>query len=272
MAKLVAAEVVTPRTLDATARRRFEDDLYDLHGRIFRGVDRASFVEYVIDSKAEHTWIQLYRGEDGALGGYLAVHIYEREIDGRMTALVRCETGTLREHRGANALFGFFVERVLRYLAAHPRRPLYFLGSLVHPSSYAQLVRYTDDVWPREGVETPAEVRSLLEALGDAFGLDRVAPANALVRKVGWQTIDSRNDRAYWERCDRPGVQFFLRENPGYEDGHGLLTLAPITLGIVARGVTRYMVGQSERRVRKLAARARAGLAALRPAPAPVAG
>ena len=69
--------------------RELEDELYDLHSRIFRGVDRASFIAYVIDSKGQHTWIQLYRGERGELGGYLAVHIYEREVDGVMTAIVR---------------------------------------------------------------------------------------------------------------------------------------------------------------------------------------
>ncbi len=266
--RLVAAEVVMPRTLEATAKQQLEDELYDLHSRIFRGVDKASFVKYVIDSLAEHTWIQLYRGEDGALGGYFAVHIYERELDGRKIAIVRGETGTLRKYRGANLIGGFFAERVIRYLAAHPRRRLYFLGSLVHPSSYGQLTRYVDEVWPREGVETPAEILGLMDALGDAFGLPRVAPDHALVRKVGWQTIDSRTDRTYWERCERPGVQFFLRENPGYEEGHGLLTLAPLTLGAVARGVARYVFAKSKRRARQLAVRTRRGLAGLLPAPA----
>jgi hypothetical protein len=268
LAQLAAAEMITPGTLDAIAKRKLEDELYELHSRIFRGVDKASFVQYVVDSKAEHTWIQLYRGDDGALGGYLAVHIYERKVGTRTIAIVRGEVGTLRQYRGANLAAGFFADRVLRYLAAHPLRPLYFLGSLVHPSSYSQFVRYADEVWPREGVETPAEIRTLMDTLGDAFGLARVDPANPLVRDVGWQTIDSRTDRAYWERCDRPGVQFFLRENPGYEQGHGLLTLAPLTLGAVTRGLARYMFARSERGARKLAARARAGVAALLPAPA----
>lgn len=265
-AKLTAAEVVMPKTLTASAKQQLEDELYDLHGRIFRGVDKASFVKYVIDSRAEHTWIQLYRGEDGALGGYLAVHIYEREIDGKKIAIVRGETGTLRKYRGANLVGGFFAERVVRYLAAHPLRRLYFLGSLVHPSSYSQFVRFHDGVWPREGVETPAEILALMNTLGDAFGIDRVNPDNALVRKVGWQTIDSHTDHAYWERNERPGVQFFLRENPGYEEGHGLLTLAPLTLGAVTRGVARYMFAKTERRARQLAARARKGVAGLLPA------
>src|SRR6185436_11225362 len=145
LTQLAAAETVIPAMLDTLARRTLEDELYGVHSRIFRGVDRDAFVAYVIDSKAEHTWIQLYRDRAGALGGYMAVHIYERVIDGRMTAIVRGEMGTLREHRGANLCAAFFAERVIRYLAAHPLRPLYLLASFVHPSSYVQLVRYHDD-------------------------------------------------------------------------------------------------------------------------------
>jgi hypothetical protein len=268
MAKLITAETVVPGLLDANARRRLEDDVYDLYRRIFCGFDRTSFVDYVIAPKAEHSWIQLYRGEDGALGGYTSLHIHEREIHGRTIAIVRCMSGTLREHRGANLISGFFADRVLRYRLAHPRRPLYFLGVLIHPSSYSQLVRYLDGVWPREATEMPPDTCALLETLGASFGLRRVDPANPLVHVAGSLTLDSRGDRAHWERSDRPGVQFFLRENPGYEQGHGLLALAPLTLRGITRGLGRYLYARTERRARKLAARARAGIAGLLPAPA----
>jgi hypothetical protein len=266
--QLAAAETVVPSTLGPLAKQRLEDELYDLQRRIFRGVDKAAFVAYVIDSKAEHNWIQLYRDRDGALGGYATMHVYEREIDGRAVAVVRCETGTLREHRGANLIGAFYAERLLRMKLAHPRRPLYFLGTLVHPSSYAMIARNLGEaLWPREGAEAPEEIRALMESLGDVFGLPRVDPENTLVRKVGWQTIDSAADRAYWERCERPGVQFFLRANPGYEEGNGLLTLVPLTHGVFARGLVRYAHARGTRGVRRLAARARASVAALLPAP-----
>jgi len=267
--QLAAAETVVPSALAPLAKQRLEHELYELQCRIFRGVDQASFVAYVIDSKAEHNWIQLYRGRDGALGGYATMHIYERVIDGRAISVVRCETGTLREHRGANLIGAFYAKHLLRYMVTHPRRPLYFLGTLVHPSSYAMIARNIGEaLWPREGEETPVELRALMESLGDAFGLERVDPANTLVRKVGWQTIDSAADRAYWERCERPGVQFFLRANPGYEEGNGLLTLAPLSFGIFTRGLARYVHARSSRGTRQLAGRVRAGLAALRRRPA----
>ena len=268
MSKLIAAELVVPAALDATAKKQLADDLYDLNRRIFRGVERASFEKCVFDARAAQTWIQLYRDEGGALGGYVALHVYERELGGKTAAIVRGQTGTLREHRGANLVTGFVAERVLRYRLAHPLRPLYFFGLLIHPSSYRLIARHVDDVWPRQGAETPAEVREIMAELGSGFGYERAAPGNALVRQTGWQTIDSRSDRAYWERCEQPSVQFFLRANPGYQEGHGLLVMAPITLGVITSAIARYAFGNGERKSRKLAARARAGLAALLPVPA----
>jgi len=43
---------------------------------------------------------------------------------------------------------------------------------------------------------------------------------------------------------------------------------APVVVGAVTRGVARYMFARSERGARRLAARARAGVVALLPAPA----
>ena len=261
MAKLITAETVIPKTLDAAAKQRLADDMYDLQRRVFLGVDKASFIAYVIDSKAEHTWIRYYRDAGGQLGGYIAVHIYEREMNGKTIAIGRSQAGFLREHRGANFVASFIADRALRYRLAHPWRPFYFLGALVHPSIYAQLTRYADEFWPRPGVVTPAEIRDLMNALGESFGLKCVDPGKGFVREVGWQTIDSGSDREYWERSTRPGVQYFLHENPRYQEGHGLLTLAPVTLGAIMRGLTRYGSALIERRARALAARNRVAAA-----------
>ncbi len=76
-------DVVIPRELDAQGRTALADDLYAVHGRIFDGVDKASFVKYVIDSRAEHTRVFLHRNAEGALVGYFALHIFEVTRAGR---------------------------------------------------------------------------------------------------------------------------------------------------------------------------------------------
>jgi hypothetical protein len=250
MATLTAAEIIVPKDLDPTSKRQLIDALYDVHTRIFDGVDKASFARYVVDSTAEHTWIQIYRGEQDQIAGYFAVHVFEREFRGETVAIIRGEAGVLRRYRGSNVIAAFMADRVFRYKLRRPGRTMYYLGSLVHPSSYTQLARYMDEVWPREGEETPADVKALMSEMGESFGLEIVDEENPLVRKVGWKTIDLKSDREYWRTSDRPGAQFFLAANPGYAEGNGLLTLAPFTLGGFVQGLGRYVSSKVAKRGR----------------------
>jgi hypothetical protein len=249
----------------AAAKQHLIDSLYALHCRIFDGVDKQSFVKYVIESRADHTWIVLHRGDRGQLVGYCAVHIFEKEIRGVMTGTVRCEMGMLSEYRGGNINARFVIARVLHYMMAHPGRPFFCLGSLVHPSSYAQLARYADRVYPNHAGETPEEVASLMREFAAAFHLDPVHEDNPLVCKVGWKTIDTPADRAYWRRSENPAAQFFMAANPGYTDGHGLLTLAPLSFGGVVRAAGRFAEAKAKRWSRNAVANVQESLRGLLP-------
>lgn len=67
--------------------------------------------------------------------------------------------------------------------------------------------------------------------LADTFGEPRVDPDDPAIRQVGWITRDSEDETAFWHASDKADVQLFLRLNPGYREGHGLVTLVPLTLG-----------------------------------------
>jgi hypothetical protein len=254
MARPAAAEIVIPTRMSPEERQRLADALYDVHSRIFDGVDKASFVKYVIESKAEHTWIQLHKDEQGAIVGYFALHIFERALRGERAAIVRGEAGMLSAYRGANVNGRFGIERVLRYMLANPGRRVFYLGSLVHPSSYAQLARYVDRVFPSPAEEPAEDVLRLMRDLADEFHLDPVDEANPLLYKVGWKTIDTAAERERWLRSDNPAVRFFLAANPGYAGGHGLLTMAPIDLGGVLRAGARFAVAKARRWGRQIVA------------------
>jgi hypothetical protein len=257
MAAITSTSVVVPKRLSPVEKEQLVDTLYSVHAQIFDGVDKASFVKYVIDSAAEDTWIQLQKNASGQVVGYIAMHIFERTLRGTKTAILRAEAGLVREYRGSNASPRFAVDRLLRYMAAHPGRPVYYLGSLVHPSSYAVIAKYASDIWPNPVADPPEDIASFMRALASEFGLDEVDEANPLIRKVGWRTRDSEKDRAYWIHCEKPAARFFVKANPGYGQGHGLLTLAPVTFGAVARAAGLSVHGRAKRWAQKSVARLR---------------
>ncbi|WP_375773002.1 cyclic nucleotide-binding domain-containing protein [Archangium gephyra] len=262
MFHITNTEVIRPHALSAEARRQLVDTLYAVHRRIFDGVGRESFARYVVESHAEHTWILVHKNEAGEAVGYFALHIFEKQLGGEPLAVFRAEAGLLREYRGGNVNARFWFERVVRYVLKHPGRRVFYLGSLVHPSSYWLFARYCGEVWPRRDQETPPELLGFMDTLATEFGLEKVHPAQPLVRRVGWRTRETEVERDYWAHCDKPEVRFFLEANPGYGDGHGLVTVVPITLKnllTMARALLERRLRQPLERLAALAQRTRLG-------------
>src|SRR6185295_6746676 len=145
------------------------------------------------------------------------------------------------------ARFGLW--RGLRVLLANPGRRFYYLGSLVHPSSYSLFAKFFPEVHPSVHTQTPPAMLRLMDDMADEFGLARVDEQNPLVRKVGWKTRDTEAERAYWQQCDKPAARFFVQANRGYGQGHGLLTLVPLSLAAMA-AMGRQFVAQKLAKLR----------------------
>lgn len=246
MNRVVSTEVVVPKKLAPAERTALIEGLYAVHSEIFDGVEKDAFVKYVVDSKAELTWILLYRNEGGTIVGYLALHVFERRLRGELTAVFRAEAGTLRAYRGRNASVNFGLRKIIEYIAAHPGRPVVYLGSLVHPSSYSLFTKYGNTVWPSPVAPTPPDIERFMGDLADEFGIPVVHPAHPLVRQVGWITRETDVERRYWRHCDRPAARFFIAQNPGYVDGHGLVTLVPMRLPELLRAAAQIAGSKAE--------------------------
>lgn len=228
MSRAVDGEVLIPKEMRPEQRHALTDALYAIQQEVFDGVDRATFARYVVESKAERTWIRVHRDAAGEIGGYAALHLFERRIGGRPVIILRAEAGSRRDLRGGNANIGFLFSQILRVYLEDRSRPLYYLGCLVHPSSYALIDKFAPTVWPNGSTPVPDDLHAFMCALGDEFGLDEVEGADPLVRVVGWITRDTEVEKSYWINCDKAAARFFVKTNPGYSEGHGLLTLVPI--------------------------------------------
>jgi hypothetical protein len=231
MSHVARIECIVPKSLSAEARQHLTEELYAVHQHIFDGVERQAFARYVVESKAEHTWVYVHRGEQGEIVGYCALHVFERRLGEVPVAVFRAEAGLLPSYRGSNIIVPRALRGVLRYLSRNPGRKAFYLGSLVHPSSYVTLAKSFREVWPRHGRQTPAALHALMEELALEFGLEPVDPARPLLRRVGWRTRESQAERERWHRSERETARFFLQSNPGYGEGHGLVTLVPLHAG-----------------------------------------
>jgi CRP-like cAMP-binding protein len=252
----VRSEIVVPTSLQGAAHDAFVDALYAVHAEIFDGVDREAFAHYVVDSPAEETRIQVFRDHTDRIVGYFAFHMFRRTVRGRSAMILRAESGMLREHRGGASMLRFGFGEGMRYVAQNPGTPTYYLGCLVHPTSYHSFCKYLRPVWPSYQSPPDAALRALMSELGDSFGLPRVGE-DPLVRHVGWRTRDTEAERAFWQRCDKPDVRFYVEHNPGYGEGHGLLMLVPVTPALIAGGLGRIAQEKGSHRLERVRSRFR---------------
>ncbi|WAS91266.1 cyclic nucleotide-binding domain-containing protein [Nannocystis punicea] len=231
--RVVRSEAVVPATMSAAERDALADALLAVYAEIFAGATREYIVHGMVSPKSEFTTILLHRNAEDRIVGYFAIHFLERRFRGVPTTVVRSSVGMLRAYRGRNANIGWALGVLLKQRLAHPGRPMYGMGSFVHPSSYLQVARYVDVFWPRPEEPVPPDMHDFIVELADEFQMRRIDAEQPLIRAGSMPTRESEAERDYWRRSDKPAVRFFIAMNPAYSQGNGLVTMFPITASML---------------------------------------
>lgn len=222
--------------------------LRELHMSIFSDAD--NFDDYVINSKADESKIALFMDCD-SLVGYCAAHRFMMDLRGKKVAIFRAEAGLLKNYRGNNATFSFGLREVFNYKLLHPLQKCYYLGTFVHPSIYRLMTKYFPVVYPSFRFETPSHIKKLMLDLVSFFKAPAASPDNPFIRKVGWITADSEEERRFWQESDHPHSRYFVMANPRYIEGNGLVTLIPMDMANLTSAFLKWLLSGSGRQVRK---------------------
>lgn len=246
--RIRGSDVVDPSSLSIDEKECFIDSLYLLHSRIFDGVERKSFVSYVVDSPADWTRIRVYKNRMNEWVGYCAVHRFDARVFDRSCVIFRAEAGILREYRGRSQTLWFGFSEAIKYRIRHPFCALYYLGSFVHPSVLYMFSRYFGEYYPRADTPIPARIKDFMLELANIFHIEAVEGQDVLVRQVGWITRESTEDRRFWQNHTHPMVKFYIKTNPEYTSGNGLLTLVPLTSRNIFMSLARFLKNKIRRR------------------------
>jgi hypothetical protein len=237
MSKLGRSIIIDPAALSQENQDNLIEDLYPIHAEIFDGVSKPDFANYVVKSSAPHTRILLHRDQQENIVGYCAMHFFEEQMEGQAVTIIRMEAGLKREYRRGNRNAPFVISQLLGYRLRQPLRKIYYLGALVHPSSFMLLSKYARQVWPSARYPDDSRYQRIAAHLTQAFRLQPVANAQPGVVHVGWRTRDDEADQRKWAAIPHQAAQFYLRRNPGYVFGHGLLTLVPVNTACVLHAI-----------------------------------
>ena len=195
-------EIVYPARMTQAERKSLGQRLYAVHALVFSGSSEQDFYKHVIDPPASRTAVQIYRGKEGDLAGYCAIHSFERRLRGRHAVVLRAEAGLRRDYRGRGATHWFGMSQTFLEKLRHPFTPVYYFGTLVHPSSYRFFCKYFPRVYPHPRHGMPKAMKAIALELADSFQDPAVDPKDPLIRDVGWITIEASDERRVRHRDD----------------------------------------------------------------------
>ena len=92
------------------------------------------------------------------------------------------------------------------------------------------------------------EVAPLIAKLAETTGIEITGPTQPFVTFDGVPTRQDAGEAAFWRGHPRPEVQLFLKLNPRYSEGYGLVTLVPLTWKNLAVGAFRAATAGLRRR------------------------
>lgn len=174
---------------------------------------------------------------DKELVGINLVNIYEYNYKGDDYSFFRFLSGILPEYRGKNNVQRVGFVEAFKYSAMNPMRKIYYLGPMIHPSSYSAACKVSSKVYPSLKNKVPQKYFDLMVTVSDVLGLERVEGESLLVRDIKVKTIEKEGDIP--ARISNR-AKYFMELNPNYKKGYGLITFAPMDFKNVTESFMRY--------------------------------
>jgi hypothetical protein len=228
MTKIITTETICPSELSPEARHNLSENLYKVHQRIFKGLNEKEFDHYVVNSPAKVTKIYIYRDKlKKEIIGYFSVHRFEKVIHDKPLVIFRAEAGLVPEYRHKNAEIYFWFKDAMKFKIFHPNKEVFYLTCPVNPSVYARFAKYIFKVYPKYNCIIHPYIENLMMQSADEFGLKKVD--HPFVRKVGWITQTTEEEKLFWQNCNNPHIRFYIDLNPDFNKGNGVLTFMPLT-------------------------------------------
>ena len=211
---------VTNITLDE------KQQMYAILSKYFLGT---SYDEFSSDlSKKE---IAIFIEEEGQILGFSTLVCSEVEVEGKAVPVIFSgDTIVEREHRNSSGLGIEVANYFDRVRERFKDRTVYYLLTTKGWRTYKVLPFFFNEFYPRAEVQTPLEIKKVMDAFCQKKYKERYDAKKGLVVAVGEpQRLRSENlyDSAYPDRQSND-IDFFFEKNPNYLDGTELVCVASI--------------------------------------------
>jgi hypothetical protein len=173
----------------------------------------------------------LLRNDRGQLIGFSTLEHWNEVIDGKAFQFVFSgDTIIQHDYWGSQTFAATWIRLVASLKSKYPEIPMYWFLIVKGYRTYRYLPSFSKAYFPAPDVETPAQIKRLIDYLGvNRFGAS-YNQSSGTVRfeqslgqlKPQWADIDPL-------LIAQKPVQFFLQRNPGYRTGEELACLTEVS-------------------------------------------
>ncbi|MEM7371426.1 MAG: hypothetical protein AAF587_22620 [Bacteroidota bacterium] len=188
----------------------------------------------------KNTHYALYhKGEE--LVGFTGIRINEVKIDGKEQLLIYFgQTVVTHACRGKNLIQRTGMQLIRTYWKHIVFSNAWFWADALSYKAYMVFAKSLNEFYPTRQYATPESVKSVIDFIGSVHYHGTYCAETGTVRKdVKYVTDPSSVIRP--EDQQHPDIAFFATANPKSKEGHGLITLAPISGANVRRLIRRSL-------------------------------
>lgn len=233
--KGIRGKMIIIQDLAESDRKQLSSDLFHLSKGIFGNITLEEVEHYVTYSGAERTYLMKYFNQKNDLVGFFALHMFKKQICGKHSIIFRAQTGLLHNYRRSKANMYFSLFKVIKYRLKYPFRKVYCFITTLSPSMYCVMAKHVVTIYPKyNGKISETEAKSIDELMRQ-YEFKKDPSGNKWISPVGLTTIASQEEIDFWKNSNDPHIQHYLKLNPDFQKGNGLITLIPFSWSNIIR-------------------------------------
>lgn len=183
---------------------------------------------YFMQRMEKNNFYSLYKnGEE--IVGFTGLRIDRTSVNGRKRLLIYFgQTIIDTEHRGKSLIPTTGAKLCLKYWPEMLTSKTYFWADCLTYKAYLVFAKTLEVYYPSYKNEKCQDVEAVIDFIGETHYRDTYCRATGTVQKESVVVSDPNIKIPHKYRQD-PDINFYVASNPLFMEGHGLITLGPVT-------------------------------------------
>lgn len=166
---------------------------------------------------------------DGKLVGFTGLRVSRTKIEGEKQLLIYFgQTVIHSDYRGKSLIPVTGLKLCMKFWRELLQRKLYFWADALTYKAYLVFAKSVDEMYPSIRYPMKSLVKNLIDFIGHTYYQGTYSIQTGTVQKDTVWVNDSTTQIPLKYQADRD-IKFYQQANPLYMEGHGLITVAPMT-------------------------------------------